>query len=227
MLEILRRNGVIRPAKTALELAPETFNRIGVDLPFYVLAFGVLNLVVFVAHLLNRIVDSELVRHYRRAWLNVLSDQRNNRRKLHVPHNLSNSVAFPLDETDNGRFLVQRPALLAVSETANIGFVYFHHIRETLVRLSKQKANLFCHAPGRLVGNAKRSLQFLSGNSISRISEKEDGVEPAFKRGIRFVKDSSRQWVKLVRTVLAGVALPIRNFIEPGVVSFAGGTLCE
>ena len=218
---------MIRPLDAPFQLAPKSLNGVRVNFLTDILTFRVSDSIVKITDFLHRLINGGLIRKQGRTKLHILAYQRNDAGKFHILHGLRHNPASALDDTDNGGFVLRPSALPIFLNPANVGFVSFNNVGKLLCRFREQKADLLCHAPRGLIGNAKRTLQLHCRDTISGIGEKEDSVEPVFKRGIRFVEDRASQWMKLIPAILAGIALPIADLVESRFVLLAGGTFGE
>lgn len=210
---MLRRNRVIRPVNAPLHLAPEPLNRVRMRLTTHVPLEIVLNHPVAVA-LCQFLVRCVLIRHYQCACFDVLRDERVNGGSRGMRGDFRHDTPASLNESQD-RCFVRRPApTLPFPDAADVGFVHLDDLRELPRRWGAQDAHLLGDPPRGLVRYAQLSLQLFGRNPILGVGEQVDGVEPRFQRCLRFVKDRVGQWVQLVGTRLARIALSMFHAVE-------------
>jgi hypothetical protein len=217
---------VVSPVDAPLELAPKPFNGVYVNISDRILFNGMVYPLMFISGFSDGIICSELIGHHSGTRLDVILNDRNNRRGFGVIDNMSNDFSFSLDKSENWSFTFGSATALSLRFAADICFVGFNNIFQYCPDLSKKGSDLFCHSPSTLISYTKLSFQFFSRNSIFGVGKKVDSEEPILKRSIRFMKNGICQRMNLISTKLTSIAFAIGHFIKFGFL-FTGRAICK
>jgi len=207
---------MVSPVDTPFQLAPKPLNGVGVNFSFDVFLAEMIHPLVRVAQFSKRIVRIQFIRHHSRTGSNILLNKRNDVRYFVAPDNMGDDVSLSLNHPKNRCFPCGTPTSLTWFPSSNIGLIYLNSLRQFLFRFGEQASNLLCNSPSSFVSNACLPLQFLSGHPILGVSKKEDGIEPAFKRRFRLMKDGASQRMKLIPAILTGIALSTSYLMKLG-----------
>ena len=117
-------------------------------------------------------------------------------------------AAFALNHANDGS-LVRSATPLALALAAVVRLIHFHSAIKSANRsrlfVIQHCANLFEHAPRRLVRHSRFTLNLLRGNSATRRSHQVDRIEPSRERSWRFMEDRSSGRVNMMAAMIARV----------------------
>ena len=100
---------------------------------------------------------------------------------------------------------------------AHIGFVDLDVAVQAIVTVNVRHvlADFVAHAPCRLVGDAKRALQFLRGHAVARRREHVHRVKPLLERRVRALERRALHRVNVVAAPRASISGQSREAGEP------------
>lgn len=206
-------------AHTALEVRPESFNRIRVSLALHPLFAAMVHGVVLVAELAHGAISRCFVRADLRTLGDEILNNRKQRRVLGVRHDVGHQIAATLDHAENGSLVMARsrtPALrLIVLATADIGLINLDLTGETAVtvRLAHELTDFVAHAPCGLIRHAKLPLDLLGGHSMAGGGEQVDHVEPKLERGTGALKWRTGAGINMMAAELAAIGRAVSKAV--------------
>ena len=156
--------------------------------------------IMHIPQLVQAAVALPTVRDDRRAGLDTILDERMQRGRRRITHNLHSASSKALRFQDVHCYGSQ--GLLATStapgepwlKAANVGLVHFHDPGKTLSsRPHQHRAQPVQHGPSRLVGtDLQRTLDAQSRNAVLAADEQPTGHEPDRQRRSSPVEDRAR-----------------------------------
>jgi hypothetical protein len=100
-------------------------------------------------------------------------------------------------------------------------------LRIELIRGAHKLADLLAHAPSRLIGHAKRALQFFAGYAVASGDKKIDRIEPRLQRGVTILKDCASAWVNVIATKGASEGVAPRDFMESCLIAACAADVAQ
>ena len=226
----------MRAVDPALERRPKAFKAVhgraaGAD----VFARAVVDRHVAMAAQPKAAVALEFVGMDLPAGKDVRVDRGLERGSANVFDNLRNHVAVALHYAENDRLTrCAPPALAALADAADIGFVNFNDGAETANRKAAVNnghilADFVAHPPSRFVGHADLALDFLGGDPVPRSAELEHDKEPIAQACASAVERGSGGRIDLCAAMLASVGAAGFDAVELGTLPalFAVVTVAE
>lgn len=221
---------VVHARKTPLNQAPESLNRVRVNVARDVDLGAVIDSMMLVSACAESDVSVPFVCENHSARKNVLFDDSFQRGSLRVIGQNSLDAALPLRDADHGllaQFVAgHRATAAALALAAEIGFVNLNLARELAAVASRPDgfviqhgANLLEHAPRGFVGHACLTLNLLCRDAAARLRHEVDRVEPQLQRRGRLVKDRVRRGVDVVTAVVARVGRAARYAVMQGLTA--------
>src|SRR6187455_2744522 len=220
--QVPARNLVVGPVDRTLELRPEAFDCVGVNVAAHVLPAAMVDNVVIVAPVPRVVVNGQFVGVERRILFDVLVEEAKDFRRRHAIDDLHPDASPALYEADY-RSLARcaTSALAAAPIAAVIRLVAFDGAFE-FVRVGvvlHQPTNRMRHAPRRLVGHAELTLEFERRDPVPAAAHQEHREEPKRQRCGRVVEDGSRRWADLGTAPRTGERLTSRDAVEAVTLS--------
>ena len=216
--EILGADLVERANDTALENAPEAYNRLSVDCADNVLALGMVNRGVreFLAEMAiaNPLIGAEQANLFRDGFI----DESLQGRALHVVDNTRDDIAFALDRASNNSLTGSGRARLAVALipmpvlgfATDKSFVNFNDAAKFGLGLNESRADFVAHGMRRAVAaEAHDALNLKGANSLLAGQHQVHDAEPFAKRLVRVLKNGARDMREAITVHLASFALPV------------------
>ena len=215
VLEILGRNDVVGSVHAALGVAPERLNSVRVGRTIHVDLGGVVDPLMLVASLGQRVVAGHLVAEDSAGWKHVSVNEREQSLGLDIGNHFGNNLAFALHNASNDGLstgaasaLVGTFAFVAVLVMAtHVSLVHFNVTREQVDFFIHQMTDQSEHSPSRLVGDSNLALELFGRDASPGVSHDEYGVEPILQRSAGLVHDGVGGRGYLVSTVIALVSL--------------------
>ena len=157
-----------------------------------------------------------MLRRHGRSGKHALDHVGHERSSLGVGYDASNNSSAALYRAPN-RLLIDCPAsgaspfvgALVLFFPAHVHFAGFDFPCQIANVLFKQSTNLFEHAIGGFVGNAKLPLKLFGRDTASGACDQVHRVEPEMKRRGRFMKNRSRSRVQMMAARGACPRLPL------------------
>ena len=206
------------PVDASFKLAPKALNGIEMNVAASVFFKGMVDTIMVVAHRTDPVIGVVLVSHDIGADFDAVSHNRKDGGGFGISNYFGLDLPLPFYHAKNWGFVFRSTAPFAMFSSAHVGFVKFNRVGKLLSRLAEKLSDLFGHAPSRFVGDSELAFQLLGGHPILGVGKKIYSIEPAFKRGLGFVKDGIRKRVKLVSAILAGIAFAARDAVEPSLL---------
>ena len=209
-LKVLRRYCMVDAINPALDQRPKALNGVGVNEATGVSLGRMLNRLMGIAELLDKVVAPEFVgvdRGVDVSW-HLLPQNRQQSPSLDVGYNLGSHRATALNDPDHGSLAVQAPASLTALLASKVGLVNLHATEHGFVALGHNRPDLVEHAPSRLVGHSNLSLELLGRYAAAGRSDQEEGMEPTPQRRRAVVEDGVRRGADLGTTELTAIGLP-------------------
>ena len=209
-LKVLRRHCMVDAINPALDQRPESLNGVGVDETTGVSLGRVLNRLVGIAELLDKVVASQFVRVDRSVDVSrhLLPKNGQQSPSLDVGYNLGCHRATALNDADHGSLALQAPATLPAPLPSKVGLVNLNAAEHGLLSLPHHAPDLVEHAPSRLVGHSNLSLELLGRYAAAGRSDQEEGMEPTPQRRRAVVEDGVCRGADLGTTELTAIGLP-------------------
>lgn len=222
---MLAGNLMESPVNAALQLRPESFNRIRVNRSANIFALTVSNAVMVITSARKDIVSGVFVRADNRTGFHHVGGVSQGDTPRNAGDNVCTNFAATLDNAHDGdlvasgctraaNFLRTLGGVHVRCFAANVGFVRFNDTGEKVATLSHQLANLMRHAPSRLVGNAGLTLNFLGAHTVLRSRHQEHDMEPRLEGRAGLVEDRPFARVNLMAAIRARVATARFNAVE-------------
>jgi hypothetical protein len=191
---------MINTINTPLDSAPQRLYSVNVGNTGDVLLGYVLDDFMGETELFNPIIAAKLIGKDCGVTSigNVLSDEGEQRSGLNIGNYSGDCVPVALSQTYNRSFTGCATAPRPSPLTADIGFIHLDLSSQGINILIHELADLFEHAPSRLIGNSQFPLKLFSRDTRFGGGHYKHGVKPGAERGIRFMEDSasSRRYVR-------------------------------
>jgi len=209
-LKVLRRDSVIDTINPALDQRPEAFDGVGVNEATGILLGRMLNRLMGVPELLDKVVASKFVGVDRGADISrhLLPENRQQSPSLDVRHDLGCHGATTLHNANHGSLALQAPATLSALFATKVGLVNLNAAKHRLLALTHDTPDLLEHAPSCLVGHSDLSLQLLGRDAATGRSDQEEGMEPTPQGRGAVVKDGVSHRADLGAAELTPVGFP-------------------
>ena len=211
-------------ANTTLQLAPESFNGVGMSIAAYPLLGGVIHRQMPVRIFPQSLVGGPFIGADGRSRLNEFGDVGEQGFDACVWHDAGNDITIPLDHAEYDGLAfgpASREALFSTSTPAtNVSLIGFHMTREwgIAVNLCHVLADFVAHAPRSLVGHAQLALQFLRGYAVARRGEQIHGVKPFLHGRPRARKGCPNHRVNVMAAPLAHIGRLLAETMKLGVL---------
>ena len=212
-------------ANATFQLAPESFNGVGMSIAAYPLLGGVIHRQMPVRIFPQSLVGCPFIGADGRSRLNEFGDVGEQGFDACVWHDAGNDIAAAPDHAEHDGLALGRAACEALFSTptpaTNVSLVGFHMARERriTVNLCHVFADFVAHAPSGLVGHAQLALQFLRGHAVARRGEQIHGVKPFLHGRPRARKGCPSHRVNVMPAPLADIGWFLAKPIEFGVLS--------
>ena len=214
-LQVLRRNGVIRPVKGPLKLRPKAVNGLCVDGSTDVLPDRVLDHLMDESHSLGSIVDAGFIRGQNGPRRGVVPQKRHDNGRPGMGDDLRFDLPATFHDPENGSLSLRADAALAAAMLpSDVGFIGFNHPAQRAAVFGHEKPNLAANAPSALVGDAKLSLNFLRRDPVLCRGKQKNGMEPGHERRRGLVKYRVRRGAKLMAAPGANVRFSAMDVVE-------------
>ena len=208
----------MRSIHASLEVLPIILHPVHMAVTSHIFAYTVADCMVLVTLLVEATVRAQFVGVDRRSFRHIFLNDRLQGVALHIWDNLRHYLSVTLEHSKDNSLVGSAATTLAGSVTPNHRFINFNltEKRKLAVNFCHVLANLVSDTPSTLVGYAKLSLQFLSGNTVAGCGEKIDGIEPKLKRRAAILKRSVNRGVKMMAAPLARIGSFCLNLIPVG-----------
>lgn len=219
-LKVAPTNVMMRAIHRPLQLAPESFNRVGVDIAAHVFVLAVVYCAVLVAPLRGVAVNRQFVGVERGGNIHIARDVPENVVCGHGVNDLRDYPAIAFHNPDYRSLSSGSAPALARPHAANISFVRFddaHEFRRSAV--AHEFADLVIHPPSRLVGDAELPLQFLCGHPVLARSHQENGEEPRLQTRAGLMEDRASGGIDVFATPSARIATTASDVMERGFLA--------
>ena len=183
--KMLPANMDMGTANRPLDDAPEALDGIRVSAAAHPFFAGVVATDMGVAGFHDTAVSGPFVRRDHGPLSDVVPNLRNQSFAAGVLDHASDHITSPLDHAEHDGFAASAaPAFPAGALAADVAFVRLDNAVQArvAVHLGHVLPYLVAHAPGRLVGDAKLTLQLHRGDAVPRRDEQVHGVEPLLER---------------------------------------------
>jgi hypothetical protein len=221
-LGIFRANVDMRRGNRLFEQAPKALDAIGI-------VHRIVAKVV-IAPFLRAMLDHAVPCNHRRL-VNHSSSVHPSRRLNHarryqdhaakrllfdVRDHLGRNLSATFCHSHNNRLAFGAAPAFSWVMAADIGLIKFDMSLENfeLTRRAHKFADLLAYAPRRLIGHAKRALQFLARYAVASDDEKIDRIEPRLQRRMTILKDRASAWVNVIATKGASERMAPRDLME-------------
>src|SRR5208282_5614234 len=209
-------NRMIDTTNSALDQRPETFDGIRVNFANDVDAFAVIDSLVCVSASVKAVVGAESVGEDNRLREYVFFDESAQRVGFNIGSDERPDLSLALHHANNRSF-GSSTATRAFSLAPIVGFVHFDLAPESADRpalfVGQHGANLFEHAPRRLVGDSGFALNLLCGDTATGLGHEVDRIEPNRKRGGRFMEDRVCGRMNVMAAMIARIGWTADNAV--------------
>lgn len=205
-----------RTINAALDQRPEALDSVRVNQPTSVDLGVMLNPFMGISELLDEVVAAEFIRAYRGVDVRrgLFPQYRQESTGLDVGYYLGGHLApVPLHHAHDRRFLLCAAAP-ATGLPAEITLVNLNDAAHVVVLLIHELPYLGEHAPSRLVGHSKLTLELLCRDTAAGGGHQEHGMEPVPERRARLVEYRASEREHLVVAELAVIGRAVLNPIE-------------
>jgi hypothetical protein len=222
-LQVLGAHVVVHAADSPLYQAPESFNRLSVNVARDIDAARVPNAPMHISMRVKAIVGNVFVGKNGAGRKDIFLRQTvksfapcigSNAR--HDATMMSRGAAFDHAHDRNFVTAVGWPSLTALP-TPLAAVVHLIHLHRRTLQLhsvfGEQRANLFEHAPCGLVGDASFALNLFCGDAATSGTHEVHGVEPSLEGSGALLKDGPGQRIDMVSARLAGIGGAARNAV--------------
>lgn len=206
-MQVLGTDRMVNAVDTTLDVAPEPFHVVGMDVSEHVLLGAVLDDFVVVAQAGQAGVARHVVGVDDGVWAGVLGNHGEKCPGFYIRHDLGDGLPASLYHTGHDGLTCGSTSTLARSISTDVRFINFNLVEQERVVLSHESSNLFEHPPRCLVGDADLSFQLLGGYARASGGHEEHGVEPRPERSSRLVEDGIGGWGDVIPAELAAVDL--------------------
>src|ERR671918_1200964 len=207
---MLSGHRVVHPTDTSFGQRPEPLYGVRMDIPTYVHLLRMVNPLVVIPFLGKRVIGTSFIGVDRRSWYYSLLNAWHQVYCRDIGNGHSNdSSTLSLNHSKHGGFtsgpattnLVPLSLMHVVSLPAKVGLIGFNRAIQGVVTLFHQfMADKVGHTPRCLVGDAKFSLQLLSGDTAAGANHQVHSVEPQVKGSRGLVEYGSSGGVDVVTT---------------------------
>lgn len=194
-------------ANGALEMLPEVFKAVHMDIAANVFLCAMVYGVVIVALFGKAVVRLQFIGANHRAGSHIARDNRLQRACLNACNNLGHNLTVTLQHPEHDCLALGSASALAGVPSTNERFVNFDFAvkRPLAIDFRHVLTDMMRHAPRCLVCYAKLTLQFLRRNAVAGRGVEVDGVEPKLQWRARILKRGARCGVDVMPAPLAGI----------------------
>ncbi len=199
---------MIDPTNPALDKTPETFDGIRVNLADDIDALAMVDSLMLVSPSIKPVVGAKGISEDGGFREYMFLDESAQCVRFHVGRNEGANLPLALNHTDNRSFLGSASAR-SLGPAPVVRLIHFDFATESANRpalfIGQHRANLFEHAPRRLVGHSRFPLNLLGRDSASGLRHQIDRIEPSGERSGRLVKDRLSGRVNMMAAMIARV----------------------
>jgi hypothetical protein len=209
---------VKRADDTALEDAPEAFNRLSVDSADNILPLAMIDGCVGKFHAKVLIANPFVCAEQANLVRNGFVDESFQRRGADILDDAGNDVALAAHGSDNNGFVgaagpranTALADMLILGEAADKGFVNFNDAAQLRFGFDQCSADFVAHGMRRAVApEAHDALNLEGANSLLAGEHQVRDAEPLAERLVRVLKDRARNMREAIAVHLASLALPV------------------
>jgi hypothetical protein len=213
-LQVAAADGMMRAVNTPLHLRPEALNRVRVSLASGVFAKAVIDPQVRKSKLRRVVIDRQFIGDNGCASRDVLADMSNDICRRHIINDLRGHAASALDNANDGRFTQSPATALASPFAADISLISFNDTRKQIAFAGHKLADFVTHTVSAFVSHAKLPREFFRRDSVFALGKKENGKEPSFETGFRFVENRASRRRNVRSAKRAAILPPFGNPVE-------------
>jgi hypothetical protein len=199
--KILAADVVVRPDDAPLEQAPERIKVVGVDVSMYILASGMMYLLVAITEPAEIAIAAPLICSYQvHLVANRFGDKIIQGLFICAFNDSANHATLAGDRPDNPRlsaaprdvaFLVPMTVLVLAADES---FIYFYDTHELLeVRVHHSRAESVAHIPRGLMGGADLSGDLERTDALLAVEHLPEHFKPRLEMNVGIFKDSAHR----------------------------------